>query len=156
MGGIASSLGRADVLLGGRRSRLRLLHSRLRGGNLAARGRRLNRDISLGRLRRRARIGQIAFCPLQGYLVIAGVDLYENRSGLHILVVFCIHGRDVSADPRADWIDVPVDPRVVRGFAFRFVLPEQVPDDRQQQHRSENPPLGQWMPSKERQPPRPA
>ena len=76
-----------------------------------------------------------ASSKLVRHLIIGRIDFHQHRPGLHVLVVIDIELGDVSGNPRADGIDVPVHLRVVGSFIAAHVAVHKKSDNEQDDNR---------------------
>ena len=92
-------------------------------GELALRSRRRDGYLRLADAQCGGRFRQIGAGAIQGHLIVSGVQFDQHRAGLNVLIV--VH-QDLdygAANTRAHGMNVPVDLRVIRGFAHREVAP---------------------------------
>ncbi len=94
--------------------------------------RRPRRNILLPR---RTKIGfglrELRAGLLQGYLVVAGIELDEKLARFNRLIVVDVDCVDRPADPRADGIEISIHLRIVRVLVGLEVIPEVVSSDEQ-------------------------
>jgi hypothetical protein len=115
-----------------RRTQARLARRDLALGGLDAAGRagRGDRHALARRVGRRDGLAQIRLGAIEGHLVVARVELHQQRSRVHVLVVLDLDGLHGSADAGRDAVDVTVDLRVVGRLAHGIVPPEDDHQDR--------------------------
>src|SRR6185369_17235251 len=74
--------------------------------------------------------------------IVTRIELSENSTLLHVLVLFHGNGNHCAADSRIHGMDMAIDLSVVSGLPFREVVPRRVAADEQNKDDGNDKPFG--------------